>query len=225
MYDVDFGFKEKMLQFYFLHRSKVHGYLFGGIGFMVLVIAFATGGPSGVDANHAKQLFSDWQKNPTDQKLHKEMTKAVHKIPGLEVGLQAEETQVLLMHGQVDAAERLAGKCLERLRLESPMHASFAATSLLIEKGQYQKALEQAVALKEASDEKSALYACNLVRIALLQGRVGNPPGELSAWEEVKAMLEMDESSSGAQFLKANFRDKAFTLNEFISQRERALIH
>jgi hypothetical protein len=220
--------REKVLQYYLFNRNRVHTYLCVSLGIIILGIAYLTSGPTDAEANAAKKLFAEWKESPSDTTLQKNMERAVHKIPGLEKGVEAQKAQVLLSTGRIEAAESMARECIERLRKESPTHAAFAENSLLIENEQFQKALENAVALKEqlekASEASSAIYASNLVRIAFLQDKVGNAPGELSAWEEVKTLLETEESSKGAQFLTENFQEQAFSLNNYISQRERILI-
>ncbi len=225
---IEFGFKERVLQYYFLNRGKVYAYAGAFLLVSILCITYLVSGPSGAEANHAKELFQRWKQTPSNEKLYKEMRLSVKKIPGLERSLEAQMAQVLLSDGQFDAADVLATSCLNRLKKESPIHAAFGFTSLLIENKEYQKALESSVALKEEmerrTDQHSNLYACNLLRIAFLQKQVCNVPGELSAWEEVKTLMEMDGSSNAAQFLRTNFDEKSFSLNDFISQREQTVM-
>jgi len=225
---IEFGFKERVLQYYFLNRGKVHSYAGAFVAIAVLCITYLNSTPSAAEANRAKTLFEQWKQTPSNQKLYKEMRLSVKKIPGLERSLEAQTAQILLSDGQFDAAEVLAKSSLNRLRKESPIHAAFGSTSILIEKKEYQKALEASVALKEEmermSDNKSTIYACNLLRIAFLQKQVCNAPGELCAWEEVKTLMEMQGNSNAAQFLRNNFDEKSFSLTDFISQREKSIM-
>jgi len=233
---IEFGFKERVLQFYFLQRRKVHTYIAALLGLSVLFIAYLTSGPSAEDATNAKKTFEQWKKSPLDLNLKAEMSKSLKRISGLERAKEAEIVQTLLTAGQVDSAAGM--QCVERLRKESPHHAAYAEASLRIEQKEYQKALELAVALKEQMERDSVgktknlqggstLLTSNLLRIALLQKQVGNAPGELSAWEEVRGILNMQADSVAVQLLEANFGQNlgknSFSLSEYISQRERAI--
>ena len=225
---IEFGLKERALQYYFLNRGKVHAFTGAFIILSALFIVYFTSSPSMNQVAQAKELYSKWEQTPTDPDLYNKMRLSIKKIPGLERALEAQITQVLLSNGQTEAAVAAAIPCLERLRKQSPTHAAFAATSLLIEKQQYQKALEASVALKEELERNSAgqsnLYASNLMRIVFLQKQVSNAPGELCAWEDIKSLLEKEETTEAAKFLRDQFGDKAFTLSDFISQRERLIL-
>ncbi len=236
---IEFGLKERVLQFYFFHKRKVHSYIAFVLGFSVLIISYFTAGPGAEDAVQAKKAFENWKKEPLDQSLKAEMSKSLKKIDGLERAKESEIAQILISAGQVDSADLLARQSIERLKKESPFHAAYAEATLNIEKKEFQKALEASVALKaqmeRGLDAKvlkgknlqggCTLYASNLLRIALLQKQVGNAPGELSAWEELKGLLDMHEDSIAAQLLEANFGKNGFSLSDFISLRERFLVH
>jgi len=238
---IELGLKERVLQFYFLHRAKVHTYIACALGASVLLISYLTSGPGAEEAVKAKKTFETWKKAPTDEALKKEMSQALKGITGLERAKEAEIAQILISAGQLDAVEGAARQAIERLRKESPFHALYAEASLEIEKKEFQKALESSVALKAQMEKEGlsskgkhleggcALHACNLLRIALLQKQVGNTPGELAAWEEVKGLLSMQEDSIAAQLLEANFKRSGgksdFSLSDFISQRERVLTY
>lgn len=221
---IEYGWKERAVHYFLLNKGKVYGYMGTFVAAAALLIAYTTAGPSSREAVQAKALFEQWRKTPSDLKLYKEMQTAVKKIPGLERALEAETAQILLSDGQVETAASMTTSCISRLKEESPTHAEFASISVQIEKQEYQKALEASVSLKERLNDQSALYGSNLVRIAFLQKQVGNPPGELAAWEEVRALIEMKGSTNAAQFLKANFGEKSFSLADFITQREKHII-
>ncbi|MDE3045049.1 MAG: glycosyltransferase family 4 protein [Verrucomicrobiota bacterium] len=235
----ELDWKERILQYYFFHKNKVYTYAGTALGCAALIIAYLTTGPSGAEVVKARVAFEEWKKSPTDEKLAKKMHQSLRKLPGLERAVEAEIAQTLLAVGSVEKAEPAIQKCVARLKEISPLHASFAETSLLIEKRQYQEALEKAVALKEVIEKTldskvwksdrlqggSALYVCNLLRIACLQKQLNNGPGELAALEEVKGLLEVDgESSAAAQFLQANFTQKSYSLADYISLRERTIV-
>jgi hypothetical protein len=200
-----------------------------------LLIGFLTSGSSDKQIQVAFEAFANWKKAPSDLALEKKMRKTLNNTPHLKRAFQAEIVQTLLSNGSSEAVETMGAHCLRQLEKESPFHAQFAHTSFFIEKKQYQTALEQAVALKEKieiakeTQRRSILYAYNLVRIAFLQKQLVNNSGELAAWEEVKSLLEGENSRSDAiQLLETNFQKKSgkkiFSLADFISQRERVLL-
>jgi hypothetical protein len=234
---IEFGFKERILQCYFMHQRKIHSYIAVTLGFAVLVIGYFSSGPGVEDTICAKKLFETWKKNPLDQDLREEMAKTLKKIDGLERAKESEIVQTLLLADQIESAEPLARQCIERLRKHSPFHAAYSEASLCIERQQFQKGLELAVALKEQIDrdpESEALkgknlqggatiYVSNLLRIALLQKQIGNIPGELSAWKELREVLNTEDKSVAAQLLEANFGQSGFSFADFIEQREESL--
>jgi hypothetical protein len=131
---IEFGFKERVLQYYFLNKGKVHAYAGAFIAISSFCIAFLTATPSASEANDANEQFAEWKQAPSSKTLYSEMRASVKKIPGLERSLEAEMAQVLLNDGQIEAAEELAKTCLDRLKKQSPLHAAYASTSFLIEK-------------------------------------------------------------------------------------------
>lgn len=237
--DVEFGLKEKILQYYFLNRTKVHQWFLGTTIVAVSLVAYLSFGPSDRDYAEAKRSFEKWKDSPSDDGLAKNMKKSLNRLPGLTKGLESEIAQTYLSCGESDKAAAFALSPLARLREISPFHAEFGEGALLIERGEFQKALELSVALKEKLEQSlgsdlwkgkrmgpsSAVYVSNLLRIACLQKQLKNAPGELAAWEELKGLLEAEgEVSTAAKILRANFDTKKFTLLDFISQRERSIV-
>lgn len=227
------------LDYYLLHKNKIHAYMAGAIGVFALLIVYLSSGSSGASVLAAKVAVEEWKQSPTDEKKMQTMQRALKKFPSLERAMEADIAQTLIATGMIETAEPLARHCVDRLKKISPLHADFAETSLMIEKKEYQGALEKAVALKGQMERTmdsriwtgnrirsgSALYACNLLRIAFLQKQLKNGPGELAAWEEVKGLIELEgESSAAAQLLQANFSQTTYSLSDFISQRERSII-
>ncbi len=238
--DMELGLKDTILQTYFLHQRKIHAWTAFGIGCAVLTISFLTHEPIAHNYIVAKTDSQRWKDAPTDETLAAQMRKSVKKVPGLELALESEIAQTYLAQGLAVFGMRDAARSLARLQEVSPLHAEFAAATLLIETGKFQEALEIAVSLKEEMESKfdnalwkgsrtkagSALYVCNLLRIAFLQKQLSNRAGELAAWEEVKGLLEMDGTHSvAAQLLQNNFGSEQFSLADFISQRERAIVY
>ncbi len=201
------------------------------VGMVAIFTAYFANRSSDTQTHAAQQAFDRWKQSPTDPDLEKKMHNALARAPQLKQALRAEIAQTLLSAGLTEASEVAAQDSLRLLEKESPFHASFAHTTFLIEKKQYQAALEQATSLKEKlvpTKHRSILYAYNLLRIALLQKQLANGSGELAAWKEIKSLLESQEpKSDAAQLLEANFQKrsgkKSFSLSDFIAQREKAL--
>lgn len=223
----ELDFREKILRFYFFNKEKVYSSGLAFIAGIAVLIFYFSAGSSEKDAGLCAKIFDQWQKKPTDFQLKKDLDIAARKIPGFQKGIEAEVAQILLSCGNVELADPIAKRCIDRLKIDFPLHAIFSEATLWIEKKEFQKALEISVGLKEAIEreagclELATIYSYNLFRIACLQKQVGNVPGERLAWEEVRAF--MDKQQLGRQFLDMAFRKKGFSLTDFISVREQAI--
>jgi hypothetical protein len=238
METIENGYKEKVLHYYFYNRKKVHLWTIGVVALSAVTIGYLSSGPSDRDYIRAKEAFQSWKDSPTEEKLAFEMFKAIKQIPGMERGLESEIAQTYIAQGLSDTSTKLAQSSLARLNEVSPLHKQFGEATLLIEKQDYQNALEMSVALRELMEQTldsqlwkgsrmgggSALYVCNLLRIAFLQKQMRNGPGELAAWEEIKGLIEGNESSAAAHLLQANFGSQQYSLKDYISHRERAIV-
>ncbi len=205
-------------------------------GLAVLAYSLQSG-PKAPAFAHAERMFAKWAASPQDEALFQEMTQALKKVPALQQKYEAILAQKLLEGGKGAEALRLAYHSLELAKEETPFHAAYAATSLLIEQGEYQTSLQQAVALKEqmarecdvarfAKDPMvggSLLYAHNLLRIACLQQELGNRPGEKAAWEELEAFLNLKEDSPLSQYVLSGFHENGIDLSHYIAERKSAL--
>jgi len=202
-------------------------------GVVVLVIYFQSG-PKAPAYAQAEKAFTKWETSPQDETLFLEMKKALKKTPSLNEKYEAPIAQALLNGEKIKEALVLARTPLESLREEAPFHALYAETSLLIEQGIYQEALEKAVSLKERMNQDcnldrlaaelvggSLLYAHNLLRIAFLQKELKNKPGEKAAWEEVEAFLGRE--GPVAEMIFGTFQEKGATLSAYIAERKKQL--
>ncbi len=215
------------IQFYHLNRSRLLAWGGGLLAAATLCIVYFTSSSGSSQGAIAHVALERWKAAPSDTVLEKAARQSLRSAPHLERAFSAELAQILLTAGRISESETLAKPCIARLEEHSPLHASFAKTSLLIEKKEYQTALEQAVHLKEKTEPGSALYAYNLLRIACLQKQLNNGPGELAAWEDMRGILEGEHTTDAIFLLNANFSkqtgQRKFALIDFISQRERLL--
>jgi len=201
---------------------------------VAILIGYFQSGPDASTYARAEIAFAEWEASPQDEGLYQEMRKAVQKAPALERKYEAALAQKLLNTERIGEALQMANRSIQRAQSDIPFHASYAEATLLVEQKSYQKALENAVALKEQMGRSfdlkqladplvggSFLYAHNLLRIACLQQELKNRPGEKAAWEELEAFLQGGESLS-ALVLDA-FSDKQLRLTQYIADRKKAL--
>jgi len=205
---------------------------FAGVAF--LIVHFQSG-PSAVSFARAEETFAKWEASPEDETLYADLREAFRKIPSIRAKYEACIAQRLLDVKKIDEALEMASRSLERVKGETPFHAAFAQTSLLIARGAYQEALENAVALKEEIGTVfgikdltgsqliggSVLYAHNLVRIACLQQELKNRPGERAAWEELESFL--GAGTPVAHLILKSFSEKQLDLSQYIAERKKYL--
>lgn len=214
------------------HKHKIGAFILIFSGCVVLTIQ----AQSSKDLNRyavAEEKMSLWLKNPQDDQVFLEMKKALKKVPDLEKKYGAMIAQELFQRNHFQDALGYAEDALKNLSQEAPFHAIFGSTTLLIEKGSFQDALEQAVNLKQIMESEgvattsdsagsaSVLYAHNLLRIACLQKELLNKPGEKAAWDELELFLK-DRNHVSKQLLN-NFRDHGLDLSHYIQERKKSL--
>lgn len=214
------------------HKHKIGAFFLIFLGFVVLTMQ----AQSGRDLDRyaiAEEKMSLWLKNPEDDKVFLDMKKALKKVPDLEKKYGAMIAQELFQRDHFQDALGYAEDALKNLNQEAPFHAVFGATTVLIEKGSFQDALEQAVHLKQIMETEgvataldqagsaSVLYAHNLLRIACLQKELLNKPGEKAAWDELESFLKQRDGVS-KQVLN-NFRDHGLDLSHYIQERKKSL--
>lgn len=197
---------------------------------VAILIGYFQSGPDAPAYARAEAAFAQWQASPRDEALYQKMRRAIQKAPALGKKYEGALAQTLLNTEKIDAALLMANRSIRRAESDVPFHASYAQTTLLVEQGAYQKALESAVGLKEqmgrAFDLKqlsdplvggALLYVHNLLRIACLQQELKNRPGEKAAWEELEGFLK----SSGLAL--SGLSDKQLDLTQYIAERKKTL--
>lgn len=196
---------------------------------IAILIAYFQSGPNALKYAEAEEIYAKWYAAPEDDGLYESMQSAIRNVPALQKKYEAAIAQKLINTDKLTEALVMANRSLTRVKEEVPLHATYAMTSLLIEQGSYQEALEKAVALKEQmghsyqSGQKggSLLYVHNLLRIACLQQQLKNRPGEKAAWEELEALLST--KSRPAQMLEGSFSEKQINLSQYIAERKKTL--
>jgi hypothetical protein len=196
---------------------------------LAILIGYFQSGPNALSYAKAELAFVEWEAAPLDDALYLSMRKAIQTVPALQNKYEAAIAQKLLNTDKLDQALVMANRSIDRVKEDIPFHTTYAQTTLLIEQGSFQKALENAVALKEhmgqsyLSEQKggSLLYAHNLLRIACLQQALKNRHGEKAAWEELEALIETKSPLS--DLILSSFSDKQVTLTQYIAERKKAL--
>ncbi|MBX7067122.1 MAG: hypothetical protein K1X28_07815 [Parachlamydiales bacterium] len=196
---------------------------------IAILIAYSQSGPNALKYAEAEEIYAKWVAAPGDDVLYQSMQEAIRNVPALQKKYEAAIAQKLINTDKLSEGLVMANRSLTRVKEEVPFHATYAMTSLLIEQGNYQEALENAVALKEQmgnsfqAEQKggSLLYVHNLLRIACLQQQLKNRPGEKAAWEELEALLST--KSRPAQMLLGSFSEKQINLSQYIAERKKTL--
>lgn len=202
-------------------------------GVLLLLLSFLTApGPEAYAA--AEKTVAKWEESQ-DEESYVEMRKALKKVPSLEKKYAPILAQKLFQRNRLSDALELAHQSLKEIKEDAPFHAAYGETTLLIEQGSYQDALEQAVSLKEKMSHQCSfepvvegqpvggelLFAHNLLRIASLQKELKNKPGEKAAWEELESFLKRKDTLS--HFVFENFRDKGLDLTHYMNERKKHL--
>ena len=167
---------------------------------LAMTVAYFRMNPQSSGVIEAENVFVKWEASPQDELLFQSMKKALSKVPSLKQKYEPAIVQKLIEIGKGGEAIAMASYSLGKISEEAPFHAAFAETSLLIESGSYQEALQRSVGLKEKMSKEwnltslpenellggSVLYAHNLLRIACLHLELKNRPGEIAAWDELE---------------------------------------
>jgi len=204
---------------------------------MAVLVFYLQSGPKAPDFAKAEKLALRWTSLPEDASLFQEMSQALKKVPALQKKYGPIIAQKLMEGGRGGEALRIAYRSLDLARTEVPYHANFAESSLLIEQGEYQVALERSAGLKERMAHEckvdefcggrliggSVLFAHNLLRIACLQQELKNRPGEMAAWEELENFLKKNEDSPTCHLLLGSFQEKGLDLTHYIAERKSLL--
>lgn len=193
----------------------------------VLLLGYFRSGPDALSYAKAESAFSEWEASPENDQLYAAMQHAIGTVPSLKKKYEGAIAQKLLNTDKINEALVMAQRSLQRVKGEIPFHSAYAETSLLIQQGNCQKALENAVALKEQMGNVSELkagallYAYNLLRIACLQQELKNRPGEKASWEELESFLGKNRDLSNV--FMGSFSQKSATLSQYIAERKQSL--
>jgi len=227
-------FEDKWFSFFSQKQRWLTSAAMGVAGVAVLIFYFQSS-PKPEAFIAAEEAVERWQSS-RDEESYLAMTRAFKTVPALEKKYEAIIAQRLVEKDQLEQALILAHRSLSRVHQEAPFHAAYGETSLMIEQGNYQEALQRSVSLKEQMAKMgdwnrlgagqyaggALLYAHNLLRIAFLQQELVNPAGERVAWEDLEVFLGANQSLAALLF--KNFREKEIDLTNYIAERKQQLI-
>lgn len=168
-----------------------------------------------------------------------QLEKIVKKHPELQAQYDAPVGQNLLAAIAPNEATPFIERSLNRTK--NLYYEDYSKDSLKISQGKYDEALQGALTLKEKMlsdsqyweklEDNSALFAFNLMRIAILSQQTGNKEEELSAWQEIKSYAGMSQNDpqgekvghAGFKQLFSHFSVQETTLLDYIKAREEDL--
>lgn len=163
-----------------------------------------------------------------DQAALARLNAAVNSHPQLQTKYDAPIAQALLNQGDLDQALPYAKRALARTEAENqPFYSDYAQTTLLIAQNQHQEALEHATALQAKMREQQAqesdkrqfgdtLFALNLLRIGMLQQKLGLAKEELNTWQEWKKLAQ----TATFELPNTLFKEGNVSLVDYINARE-----
>lgn len=183
--------------------------LFFGVGialillFLVLWISFGSRSRTESQFFETASVYASLQSGNKDAlpKLNALLT----KTPELQAQYDGLIGQTLLNQKNAEAARPFANRTFERTSKDNlPFYQNYAETTFLISAGDYASALKQAQTLQaqmlqEFNEKKTrsfgdALFAFNLMRIAILEQLTGQPEAENLTWAEWNHYATEDQS-------------------------------
>lgn len=157
------------------------------------------------------------------------------RVPELRTKFDALLAQQFLLEGNASKAETFANPVLKRTEKNKlPFYIDFSQITLLISQGNFQKALDQTLALKQKMIEQplphnfgDGLFAFNLLRQALLYQQLGDLANEKKTWQELKQYARLVKEAPptdlfGSQAFTemfAQYEQGRVTLKEYIETR------
>lgn len=196
----------------------------------------------------AKNAYGQWEKSKDLEDSNFQTLRGfIKKHPELAVSYENLIVQQILALGKEQKANLFIENFIKRhADKPSTYYTQFAKTTLLIEKGELEKAFLEANSLKEAmlSDKNfwesqktprfgSILFAFNLVRVAMLSKNLKKGEEELIAWRELKQYAKWDQESEKSisnldkdafDVMLNHFTDQNLSLKDYIKHREAKLL-
>lgn len=189
----------------------------------------------------ADQYYLNWKDSAFKdaEKLNK-LKDLIKKNPSLKSNYEGLIVQNLMMYGNLGNDDcKIVDRLLERNKTELPLYYEYSKNALLINNEEYVEALKKSneLKMKMLSDlsfldgktirPSNVLYTLNLLRIALLEGKLNNDAKEFLAWQELEDYLNLDASKNvsenmqiAAATLKETYHENGIELIDYIQYRK-----
>jgi hypothetical protein len=204
---VDEGY---VMQWFSQHAQKVLYTLAAGFILLIALLVWNARGASKAERDYieAPREFQSFSANDNNGALD-QLNTILSRRPDLRAKYDALIAQQLINRSEIASALPFANSALERVGKDHlPNYVDYAGISLLVAEEKYTEALEKATALKQQMLNESAktrlegkeysfgsaLFAYNLLRIAMLQQQSGQFNEELTAWKEWQSFMKADPS-------------------------------
>lgn len=142
------------------------------------------------------------------------------KYPELQSRYDGALAQLLISNGKAEEAQFFANRALNRTKADlSPIYKAYTETTLLIANNQFETALENARDLQNrlmAEHISPTLQAINLLRIAMLQQKLGLIEQEKVTWKEWQIMAQTNPATMPLQGI---FNEGKINLPDYIQTR------
>ena len=165
--------------------------------------------------------------------------------PSVKALFAGRIAQKLLIEEDTSSARKYSKDLLRVTQAECPFYSRYSQTSFVIAEKKWQQALKEALLLKSDLEKDPSfwekqnkqipfgpyLYAMNVLRIALLEHKMGHVEEELKAWVELEKIAGWDKnpsqstftSNEARHFLEQGFICEDLTLKDFAAIRKNSL--
>jgi hypothetical protein len=184
---------------------------------VVFAISLSNSRSAHRDFAEADHYYSKWIAGGADAaSSYEELLAILERRGELKPLYQGRICQILLAQAFVTQALPQGNEALDRASALLPKeYLQFSKITLSIAQGNYQKSLEDSIALQTDLTQGSAIAGYNQIRLAMLYKELGNSEKELESWIAVEKL--QDES------IRENFREGTVSLADFIEARRNAL--
>ncbi|MBS4167155.1 Uncharacterized protein NEOC65_002261 [Neochlamydia sp. AcF65] len=227
-----------------LGNGKILLYSFLGLiilGFILFQFIWRHHAASEADFIRAEKKFSLFisSQESSDPAAEVEALRNLHAImaahPELYPKYEGLIAETLLLRGKNEEASLYATSAIKRTAYENdPFYTSYAQTTLLLAREEYEEGLKAALHLRNSMLEQGEafkdkpeklqygtfLYAFNLLRIAMLQQQLSLFPDELATWKEWEELTIKSREGTLPFYLK----DQLFlSFNNLLSEGKASL--